>query len=259
MTDKIDTGYGVYVKKIRRLFLLSHCDDEIFLLPFLLDSKSENTIVFFSTRQEAAGPESIRKIEATEANRFLNQFQKLETVFLEPEVRDGKIFQDFGPENYQYLEELVDRVKPDEIVALAYEGGHQDHDAVEVISKCLCANKKIEMITCPAYCSSIFSKNFFRVMKSEKLEENFQLNRLLGVWAALRIILIYKSQFKTWIGLAPFILIHYAFSTFWITRVTTFSEPKELDRCFYEFRERATQSEVLENFKRIKDLSGNGC
>lgn len=245
------------MKKIRRLFLLSHCDDEIFLLPFLLDSNAESTVVFFSTRQVTNGPESIRKIEATEANRLLNQFQKLETVFLEPEVRDGKIFQDFGPENYQYLEELIDRVKPDELVALAYEGGHQDHDAVEVISKHLCANKNLEMVTCPAYCSSIFSKNLFRVMKSEKRQENFTVNRLLNVWVALRIILIYKSQFKTWIGLAPFILINYAFSTFWITRVTSFSEPKELGRCFYEFRDRATQREVLEHFRRIRDLSGN--
>jgi LmbE family N-acetylglucosaminyl deacetylase len=245
------------MKKIKRLFLLSHCDDEIFLLPFLLDSRAESTVFFFSTTQVSNGPESIRKIEALEANRFFNHFQKLETVFLEPEVRDGKIYEDFASDNFRSLVEIIDRTKPDEVVTLAYEGGHQDHDAVEAISKLLCETKGLQLITCPAYRASTFSKKFFRVMKSELREERIKVKRLLSVWVALRVMFIYKSQIKTWFGLAPFILKNYAFSAFWIMRVTSFSEPKELDRCFYEFRDRATQSEVIEHFRRIRELSGN--
>ena len=241
--------------KIKKLFLLSHCDDEVFLIPFFLQPGTESTIVFFSTQPNFDGMERLRMDEAISANRFLNRFQKLETVFLNPEVRDGKIHEDFSVSQLSYLEEVIDRVKPDEIVTLAYEGGHQDHDTVELISNILSQTHKVKLKTCPAYRSVRFSRNFFSVMKAEYPRERVRINRLLNLWIALRIIFIYKSQFKTWVGLAPFILIRYAFSPFWVTSVGSPSGPKLIDRCFYEFRGRADQDDVLTHLNRISTFA----
>ena len=113
------------------------------------------------------------------------------------------------------------------------------------------------MITCPAYSSVIFTQKFFKVMKPEKRQEKIKFRRFHNLYVAFRIILIYKSQFKTWVGLAPFILLNYAFSSFWVNHVDRFSEPKLLDRCFYEFRGRAAQGEVLGHLNRIISLPRN--
>lgn len=256
-TDKINTECRVIVVKTKRLLLLSHCDDEIFLLPFLLDSDIESTVVFFSTRQIINDFKNVRKTEAMSANQFFNRFQKLETVFLEPEVRDGLIHLDFSSDHLRFLTEVIDRVKPDELITLNYEGGHQDHDTVEVIAGILSSAKGIKMITSPAYSSVIFTRKFFKVMKSEERQEKIKVKRLRNLYVAFRIILIYKSQYKTWVGLAPFIVMNYAFFSFWVNRVDFISEPKLLDRCFYEFRDRAAQGEVLVHLKRIISLSRN--
>ena len=253
----IDIGFGGFVVKIKRLFLLAHCDDEVFLIPFFLQPETENTVVFFSTQPTFNGNKRLRMNEAILANRFLNRFQKLETVFLKPEVRDGRIHEDFNVDQLCYLEEVVDRIKPDEIVTLAYEGGHQDHDTVELISKILSQTYRINLNTCPAYCSVKFSKNFFDVMVSEGPRERFRIKRLLNLWVAIRIFFIYKSQFKTWVGLAPFILVRYAFFPFWITPVGSFSGPKLIGRCFYEFRGRADQDYVLSHLNRISSFAKN--
>ncbi len=237
--------------KINRLFLLSHCDDEVFLIPFFLQPDTESTVVFFSTQPDFDGNEPLRMEEATSANQFFNRYQKLETVFLKPEVRDGKIHEDFKVDQLSFLEEVIDRVKPDEIVTLAYEGGHQDHDTVEQISNILSQAYKIKLKTCPAYSSVKFSRNFFSVMKSEGPRERVRVNRFLNFWVAFKIILIYKSQFKTWAGLAPFILVRYAFSPFWVTPVALSSGPTPIDRCFYEFRGRANQDNVMSHLNRI--------
>jgi hypothetical protein len=255
--DRIDIGSGGLVVKIERLFLLSHCDDEVFLIPFFLQPDTENTVVFFSTQPNFDGNERVRMNEAISVNRFLNRFQKLETVFLIPEVRDGKIHEDFNVSQLSFLEEVIHRVKPDEIVTLAYEGGHQDHDTVELVSNILSQAHKIKLKTCPAYSSVRFSRNFFSVMKAEDPRERVRIKRLLNLWVALRIIFIYKSQFKTWVGLAPFILIRYAFSSFWVTPVGSPSGPKLVDRCFYEFRGRADQDDVLSHLNRISSFAKN--
>jgi hypothetical protein len=233
------------------LFLLSHCDDEVFLIPFLLDNDAESTVVFFSAKPDIDGDKRLRMNEAISTNRYLNRFQKLETLFLKPEVRDGKIHEDFNIDSFSYLEEVIVRVKPDEIVTLAYEGGHQDHDSVEVISSLLSQAYGVKLKTCAAYSSVKFSRKFFRVMKQEEPLEKVKIKRLLNLWVALRIFSIYKSQFKTWIGLAPFILIRYAFSSFWVKPVVLSSGPKLIERCFYEFRGRADQEDVLSHLNRI--------
>jgi len=240
---------GVCVSKIKRVFLLSHCDDEIFLLPFLLDSTAQSTLVFFTTRKGVYQEPDVRKSEAVLANRLLNRFQKVNTAFLSPEIYDGLIHNEFKNENFEFLENIIVKEKPDEIITLAFEGGHQDHDSVEVIARVLCDKYKIAMISCSAYGAAKFSRKLFTVMKSDVASQRVRTRRFLTLVVAFKIMFVYKSQFKTWLGLAPFILTKYAIYPFSYSRVKLTQEVVHLDRCFYESRNRGVQKEVLSNLR----------
>jgi LmbE family N-acetylglucosaminyl deacetylase len=239
------------MEKTKRLILLSHCDDEIYLLPFLLDKNAESTVCFFTTRSIKSNSKNIRRQEAVQASSFLNSFQKLEAIHLEPEIFDGRIYKDFSQTNFDFLSQIIERVNPDELLTLAFEGGHHDHDAVEVISRALCNTFRRKLITCPAYSSSKISRNLFRVMKVEGPTETIATRRILNIYAAIRLMLIYRSQLKTWIGLSPFIIIRYAFFSYRIIQVDLSFELKRVKGCLYEKRNRAVQDEVLAELNQL--------
>ena len=240
---------GVYVSRIKRIFLLSHCDDEIFLLPFLLNPEAESTLIFFTTRKSFNEELDLRKSEAVFANHFLNRFQSVNTIFLAPELHDGLIHEEFNINHFQFLEQIIVHEKPDEVVTLAFEGGHQDHDSVEVIARILCERHGVKMVCCPAYRSAKFSRKLFTVMNSDLVSQKARVRRFLTLAVAVKIMLIYRSQLKTWVGLAPFILFKYAIYPFHFYQANSTIEVRRLDRCFYESRNRAVQSEVLSNLR----------
>ena len=241
--------------KVKRVFLLSHCDDEIFLLPFLLEPSSESTLIFFTTRKSVSEDSDLRKSEAIRANQFLNRYQSIKTIFLVPEIRDGLIHKDFNIDNFEFLEGMIIQEKPAEIVTLAFEGGHQDHDSVEVIARILCEKHGIKLASCPAYRSTKFSRKLFTVMNSGLVTQRVSVRRFLTLSVAIRIIAIYRSQIKTWIGLAPFILLRYAIFSFDFCRVRPTLEVTSVERCFYESRARAVQDEVVSSLRGFSTFS----
>lgn len=244
------------MKKIKRLFLLSHCDDEIFLLPFLLDSNSESVVCFFSTRHFLDGSKNIRQLEANKVRTYLNYYQQVHFVFMEPELSDGHIYRDFSKLNFDFIGRIIKEFEPDELLTLAFEGGHQDHDTVEFISRVLSKNYHLQLISCPAYSSASNSEKFFRVMKTDLPTEKIHIRRLRVIWAAVRIMTIYRSQFKSWLGLAPLILLRYSFYSFRVIRVELSMEIERFSRCFYESRKRASQEEVMTRLRLIFSYFG---
>jgi hypothetical protein len=244
------------VSNIKRIFLLSHCDDEIFLLPFLLNPDAESTLIFFTTRKGFDKELDLRKSEAVLANHFLNRFQNVKTIFLTPELHDGLIHEEFNIDNFQFLEQIIVQEKPEEVVTLAFEGGHQDHDSVEVIARILCEKHRVKLVCCPAYRSAKFSRKLFTVMHSDLVSQRVRISRLRTLAVAAKIMLIYRSQIKTWVGLAPFILLKYAIFPFRVYQVNPILEVRRLDRCFYELRNRAVQSEVLSSLRGFTIFQG---
>jgi hypothetical protein len=81
--------------------------------------------------------------------------------------------------------------------------------------------------------------------------------RCLSVLLALKMMMLYKSQYKSWIGLGPSLLVKYALFPFW-TAISSDpdSVPQNL-RCFYEERGRAKHSEVsTEHTRFLKSFGG---
>lgn len=99
------------------------------------------------------------------------------------------------------------------IHAPAWEGGHHDHDALHALTVLLAARRGLLARTWQfsLYQASGLPGPLFRVLAP--LAENGPATRLPIAWGArlryLRHCLSYPSQRTTWIGLFPFVALHY--------------------------------------------------
>jgi LmbE family N-acetylglucosaminyl deacetylase len=98
----------------------------------------------------------------------------------------------------------------------AWEGGHHDHDALHALIVNFADEKNILPLVkqFPLYNSYRLAGPFFNVLTPLLTNGSIETttipwkNRILF----LRFCLSYPSQIKTWIGLFPFVLLHYIFS-----------------------------------------------
>jgi LmbE family N-acetylglucosaminyl deacetylase len=99
------------------------------------------------------------------------------------------------------------------IYAPAWEGGHHDHDALHALTVLLAARRGLAPRTrqFSLYQASGLPGPLFRVLAP--LPGNGPAERLPLAWGArlrhLRLCLCYPSQRGTWIGLFPFVALHY--------------------------------------------------
>lgn len=98
----------------------------------------------------------------------------------------------------------------------AWEGGHHDHDALHAITVCIAQERGL--LNCvrqfPLYNGYRCAGPLFRVFMPLPLNGEVQK---IGIPLKsrvqfLRYCLSYPSQAVTWIGLFPFVLLHYVFS-----------------------------------------------
>lgn len=243
------------MNKLRRVFILAHCDDELFCLPLLLDENSENTLIFLTTKKRngdaITNETNVRKSEALAANKFLSNLQSIQTLFFDGKVFDGFIHADFQKSEYDQLVEMVLEQAPDELITLSFEGGHQDHDSTEIITRTLSRDLNMKMRCFSGYRASSFSTKFFLLLKPITPLRKIKFNRFKAITTSLRLMYIYRSQTKTWIGLAPVLLFKYAFFSFWEASRESTMEPKQISNCFYENRGRAYQHDVLNDLLNL--------
>lgn len=98
------------------------------------------------------------------------------------------------------------------ILTLSYEGGHPDHDSCYLISLALAKELMIMDSTFqfPIYNSHNMPYQFFRVMKC--ISNRPVISRKLNFAEAFKSAFMfryYKSQWKSWIGLAPEAIFKY--------------------------------------------------
>jgi len=98
--------------------------------------------------------------------------------------------------------------KFDAIYVPAWEGGHPDHDATHALAVLLARKQGIsDVFQFSLYNAKAVPKPFFRVLSP--LAENGERIRLPIPWRArfhyLGLCVSYPSQWKTWVGLLPFV------------------------------------------------------
>ena len=241
--------------KVHRVFIFAHCDDEIFCLPFFTDKNSVSTIIFLTTSNERENQnlfKQTRYLEALKANKLLNRFNSVETIFFDEKIADGAIHKEFSAEMYTKLTGLILSASPNELITLCFEGGHQDHDTVELISSMISSKYGLNSLSCSSYRSSKYSSRAFSVMNPITPDRKIEFNRFLVLTLAIRLMLIYRSQARTWLGLAPLILFRYTFGTFKVNKKRSSLDLESFPNCFYQNRKRSIQNEVLMKLEQLK-------
>ena len=124
----------------------------------------------------------------------------------------------------------------------AWEGGHPDHDLLHVLITKFCATTgaRAALLAYPLYNGFRCPLQFFNVLTA--IEGNGEIkkdcirftNRVRYLW----LCCYYKSQWKTWIGLLPFVALYYLFrgeQQIQITEVD-YCTPPHVGQLYYEKR-----------------------
>ena len=237
-----------------KVFLFAHQDDEIFALPYILNSDKKLFIYLTSGVAEGSTELKIetRTVEAEYVfEKYLSTLNSVANWWgLENSVPEGKLHKFVSVENLASIEEVIKNqgVRVTQILTTTFEGAHQDHDSASVISRKLASVFRvstIEVSTYPQWFSKFYS---FKVLAPRYPSESFRFKRVKTLQLALRLMASYKSQRATWIGLGLATLSTYAFRRY---RASRPQPVRLLSPCFYEFRGRALQNEVLKYLSPI--------
>jgi hypothetical protein len=229
---------------LNRMVLLAHPDDEMLCLPFLIEQGAKDFQQdFFVYLTVNSLPEG-RVNESRKAVELLDrEVRKSELVELDFSLRDGFSWQDFKGEDLSGLSRIVQDLNIDTILTFAYEGGHQDHDLANVISKALQKKSGVNVTEFSGYrkhsllpffvvCSPVFKVSRLVFSRSKALRLFFSL------------AMIHKSQFRVWCLLSPPIVGKLLTGSIFTTQTTpSFSTPNGVKH-LYELRGKAQRSSV---------------
>lgn len=238
-----------------KVFLLAHQDDEVFLLPHIINSEQKLFIYLTNGVSEGSSKRQLDK-RTSEAE---DVFQKYLAGFnaqviwwgYENCVPEGVLHRFVSKKNLANIERMIrsQGEKVTQIITTTFEGAHQDHDAAAVISRKLAKTLMVncvEMPTYPQWFSKIYS---FKVLNARFAEVRFDFARRRTLVLALKLMASYKTQRNTWLGLGLGTVSAYAFRRY---RSSEPAQIAELQPCFYEFRGRALQSDVIQCLTTVK-------
>ncbi|MYN43989.1 PIG-L family deacetylase [Pseudoduganella sp. FT93W] len=212
------------IKPMRALFLFAHQDDEYGVYAAIADCVQRGLAVqcAYFTRGEGAlaqqrNQESLAVLArlgvAASAVSFAGDQLAIADASLPQRLHDA------GQWLEQWLLQAPDQLQHggadsiDSIYVTAWEGGHHDHDALHALACEIAARHGLlervrqyslyNALGCPA--------PLFRVLSPLAQNGAVARQRLpwRQRWQHLRLCLMYPSQRNTWIGLFPFVLLHY--------------------------------------------------
>ena len=217
-----------------KVFLLAHQDDEVFLLPHIMDSEQKLFIYLTSGVSEGSpGLKLDRRTTEAKAEGVLHKFVSEENL-----ADIEKVIRNHGAQITQ-------------ILTTTFEGAHQDHDSAAVISRKLAKTLQVDCIEMSSY-PQWFSKFYsFKVLIPHSVDGEFEFVRFRTLVLALKLMVGYKTQRKTWLGLGPATLGAFAFRKYRSSKPAPIAE---VHPCFYEFRGRAQQSEVIQCLAKSSKL-----
>ena len=145
----------------RVLVLVAHADDECVGYGALLQKMREAVVVIATDCAPRdkyfwgrfGSREAYRAVRRDEARRAMELAGVRELVLLAEEdarLEDQRLFLNLAAA-YARLEKLVERVRPEAIATLAYEGGHPDHDSCSVLGARLGEQFGLKVWEAPLY------------------------------------------------------------------------------------------------------------
>ncbi len=240
------------------LFLFAHQDDEFGVFQKIIDELQQGRRVFcaFLTDGVFAGQSSMRR-----NNESLAVLTKLG-------VQEGDIFfvgytlsiPDGGlPDNLAIASEwlnawLARYPLVGAIYLPAWEGGHHDHDALHAIG--VIAAEQFNLITIvrqfPLYNGYKCRGLMFRVLLPLPMNGDLEVVNLPWVNRIrfLRFCLNYPTQLTSWIGLFPFVFLHYIFYGTQVLQPVSkarLRQPPHVGPLYYERRKFYTWKKIAHN------------
>lgn len=218
------------------MFVFAHQDDEVAAASrILMELRSGAAVSCVFLTDGAAGgvPSQTRDRESTNVLRGLG-VERIEFVGSRLPIPDGYLVEHLDAA-LTALRAVTDRCE--RVYTLAWEGGHQDHDATHLVSAAFARERGAECFELMLYRAS---NAVFRVF-SPLEREGWQARRI-PLRDALRIAslpLRYRSQWRSWVGLYPEV----AFKTLVLRReLIRRADPQRVQerphegRLFYEIR-----------------------
>lgn len=238
-----------------KYFLLPHYDDEILMLP-LFDSEEKNFLIYLTNGISRS------KNDESEIERFREAIGNLRTQLKNFQIEIiclGKQLQIYEGQLHNHLHQvdndatlssiLKNAQREDVLVTTTFEGAHQDHDAASILSRKYATKfgiNLVEVSTYPQVLKGIYS---FSVMRPRHRLSQIPFRRLRIVSLALNLMIGYRTQRRTWLGLGFQTLFSYLFLEFFTSKPMNL---RIIEKCFYEFRRREEQSEV---FQKLSEWS----
>ena len=198
------------------LFILAHADDEVAFAPIIdrLVGERRPVRLVYLTDGGSGGRSAVRNAETVRALASLGvEESDLRFVGHEAGIADGQLYQNL-PGALEAVEAWCGSLKSiARIYTLAWEGGHPDHDAAHVVAIAFAATRGLveRVLQVPFYrASDRWPPPLFTV--SSPLPANGPLVSLplspSERWLPVKLIRFYRSQWRSFAGLAPAMLWH---------------------------------------------------
>jgi LmbE family N-acetylglucosaminyl deacetylase len=224
------------------LFVFAHQDDEIAAAARITHALRTGSVscVYLTDGQGRGVASRIRDEESRVVLRRLGvDLQRVHFLGSEAQIADGHLVEHLG-RALELLEAGVPE-QVDEVFCLAYEGGHADHDASHLVALAFAQRRGVDCYEMPLYHGFGLPGPFFNTLAPL---------RVGGAWTGRAIALrdglaiaslcrLYRSQWKTWLGLMPEALLRLVFGQKEWTRradVARVHEKPHAGRLFYERR-----------------------
>ena len=239
---------------LARLFVLAHPDDEVFCTPFLLEGGYQNYVVYLTSGKLPNQPskiEEIRQREAKKSLELIHSHVSTQQIILKNASQDSALGREITDCLIQELIELITNLHIAECFTMKFEGGHQDHDIANVITRLLCMKKQVLFREFVMYSPSGWKFINYKINMDSATGEVFKFNKLKVVLLALRMMKIYSSQWRTWIGLMLPLVYCFLCST-WRDGYANPRDPFSISKvALYEIRGKETNQQVNESIQNL--------
>lgn len=250
-----------FIKNKSSLFLpktaviLAHNDDEFFISPILSRLRRDTIFIFLTAG--SVWCEGLNSIREKESLKFLSSygFSEKNIVNLGEKlvIKDGSLFKNIDIVDEE-LEKLLIKLGVKTLIVTAYEGGHHDHDVAFILAHNSARKLNIPLFDFPLYNAS--STRFFRVMNNRKIQSTsykakhcFESTFLQRFFFLCRAS-IYRSQWKTFVGLLPGLIRNFLLKKhFSIGEIESFSISirQHEGPLFYEKRFHVKYSDMIDS------------
>lgn len=225
------------------LFVFAHQDDEIATATRILHMVRSGWTVSCVFLTDGEGRSATSEVRDEESRRVLAQLgvdlRRVHFLGSREGIPDGRLF-----EHLERALALVERAIPDwpdEVWTLAWEGGHQDHDASHLVAMAYAVPRGLAAYEMPLYHGYGLPGPFFNALAPLRNGAPWT-GRRIGLAEGFRIALLsrlYASQRKTWLGLLPEALVRLASSRKEWTRAAELERLRDRPhrgKLFYERR-----------------------